>query len=157
MMNQPSATLQNGTLCEIGVVVRNIESAAKLYAEVFGLPVPDIITTDPQEKANTKYRGRSTPARAKLAFLQIGAVALELIEPLGGPSVWKEFLDLHGPGIHHVAFQVEGMENVLGALNSRGIPTVQSGDFAGGRYAYTDATTCLGAIIELKELLAVTK
>ncbi|MDQ1329683.1 MAG: hypothetical protein QG641_2975 [Candidatus Poribacteria bacterium] len=142
-------------ICQIGLVVRNIERTAKMYADVFGMEVPKAIITDPEEQAHTKFHGSPTQARAKLAFFNMGSLSLELIEPFGGPSTWKEFLDTHGEGIHHIAFQVKGMDWVIEYLDGKGIKPIQRGDFTGGRYAYVDGTESLGVILELLE--SVTK
>ena len=140
-------------ICQIGLVVRDIEKTARIYADVFGMDVPNVSITDPAEKSHIRYRGASTQARAKLAFFKMGSLSLELIEPIGGPSTWKEFLDEHGEGVHHIAFQIKGMEEVLTYLDGKGIPAVQRGDYTGGRYAYVDSAPSLGVILELLENL----
>jgi len=141
-------------LAQVAVVVRDIAKAAKTYAEIFGVPVPEVVITDPVEKAHTLYHGKPSPARAKLAFIPMGgAVTLELIEPLGKPSTWQQFLDEHGEGVHHIAFRIQGMDRVLSFLNAKGCPTAQTGDFPGGRYAYVDSIPRLGVILELLESL----
>ena len=141
-------------ICQVGLVVRDIEKMAKVYADVFGMDVPNVMITDPAEVSHTKYRGESTPARAKLAFFQMGNVSLELIEPVDGPSTWREFLDEHGEGVHHIAFQIKGMDRVLAYLEGKGISAVQRGDYTGGRYAYVDSAPSLGVIFELLENLS---
>ena len=138
-------------ICQIGLVVRDIEKTAKAYADVFGMDVPNVIITDTGDVAHTKFRGVPTQARAKLAFFQMGGLSLELIEPVGEPSTWKEFLDEHGEGVHHIAFQIEGMDRVLAYLDGKEIPTLQQGDYTGGRYAYVDGVPALGVILELLE------
>ncbi len=140
-------------ICQIGLVVRDIEKTAKIYADVFGMDVPNVIITDTEDKAHTRLRGASTQARAKLAFFNMGSLSLELIEPVGEPSTWKEFLDEHGEGVHHIAFQIKGMEEVLAYLDGKGIPAVQRGDYTGGRYAYVDGAPSLGVVLELLENL----
>ncbi|MCS7221268.1 MAG: VOC family protein [Anaerolineae bacterium] len=141
--------LINNVITQVAIVVRDIEKTACNYAELFGMEMPPIILTDPEEKAHTRYQGQPTSARAKLAFFRMGSLSLELIEPIGGPSTWQEFLDKHGEGIHHIAFQVQDMDKAVRFLESKGISLVQQGDFTGGCYAYMDATPQLGAIIEL--------
>ncbi len=63
----------------------------------------------------------------------------ELIEPLAGPSIFRDFLDAHGDGVHHVAWDCNGIpmaERVRG-FEARGYAMVQSGDWAGGnRFAF---------------------
>ena len=143
--------LDTNVICQIGIVVRDIERTAKAYADIFGMDIPKIRITDTEEITNIKFRGASTQARAKLAFFQMGSMSLELIEPVGESSTWKEFLDEHGEGVHHIAFQIKGMEQILAILDKKGISTIQQGEYTGGRYAYVDNATTLGIILELLE------
>lgn len=147
----PEPSLETTTITQIGIVVQDIEARALAWAEVFGLPVPEIVVTDPVEVAQTEYRGAATPARAKLAFLQMGQVSVELIEPIDGPSTWKDQLDGHGDSLHHIALEVRGMRERLLYLAGKGIPLVQRGEYTGGRYAYVDASAQLGTVLELLE------
>jgi len=138
-------------ICQIGLVVKDIEHTAKIYADVFKMAVPNIIITDPEEETHIKFCGKPTNARAKLAFFKMGSISLELIEPIGEPSTWREFLDKYGEGVHHIAFQIQGMDEVLNYLEGKDIKTVQRGDYKGGRYAYVDSAPKLGVILELLE------
>ena len=143
--------LGSSEICQVALVVRNIEQSAKRFAELFGVNVPEIHMTAPQEAAHTRYKGNPTAARAKLAFFNLGSLSLELIEPVGGPSTWKEFLDKNGDGLHHIAFRIKDMEGVLKGLSEKGIGVVQQGDYTGGRYTYLDSSQALGVVIELLE------
>ena len=138
-------------ICQVGLIVRDIERSSEAYSRVFGLPRPEIIVTDGPEIAHTRFRGQPTDARAKLAFFDMGQVSLELIEPIGGPSTWREFLDERGEGVHHIAFTVEGTDAVVAFLAEAGIRVVQQGDYTGGRYTYVDSAPTLGVILELLE------
>jgi len=143
----------SSTMCQVGLVVKDVEKSAKAYAELFGTEVPEIIVTDPEEKAHTRYRGEPTQARARLAFFDMGSLSLELIEPVGGPSTWKEFLDEKGEGVHHIAFHIKGTDEVVEGLEEKGIPVVQQGDYTGGRYTYVSSEKALSVIVELLENL----
>ena len=124
---------------------------ARAWADVLSLPVPDIIVTDRVEIAQTEYKGKSTEARAKLAFFDLGQVALELIEPVGGPSTWQDQLDQHGESLHHIAFVIKGMQEKIAYLAAKDMPLLQKGEYTGGRYAYVDGVSKLGVILELLE------
>jgi len=143
--------LGSNAVCQVAIVVRDIEKTSKAWAELLGVAVPPWRLTDPAAESHVQYRGKSTEARAKLAFLDLGQVKLELIEPVGAPSTWQEFLDKQGEGIHHIAFFVKGMDEALARLEAQGIPLVQRGDYKGGCYAYVDGLPKLGAILELLE------
>ena len=138
-------------VCQVGVIVEDIEKTSKAWAGLLGVEVPPARLTDGKDVSHIRYRGESTDARAKLAFFSLGQVQLELIEPVDGPSTWREFLDRHGQGIHHIAFRIKGMDGVIARLEARDVPLVQRGDYTGGCYAYLDGVPQLGAILELLE------
>jgi catechol 2,3-dioxygenase-like lactoylglutathione lyase family enzyme len=138
-----------GEITQIGLVVKNIEKASEKWAAILGFEeVPGIIVTDEYEKANTRYEGKPTEARAKLAFFRMQNITIELIEPIGKKSTWYKQLKKHGEGIHHIAFGVEGMENNVQYLENLGGKEVQKGDFTGGSYSYVEMQN-LGVIFEL--------
>ena len=138
-------------VCQVAIVVRDIERTTQAFAKLFGVDVPSANLTDPEAQAHTRYRGASTDARAKLAFFQLGQLSLELIEPVGGPSTWQEYLDTCGEGVHHLAFMVQGMDGVIAKLAELEMPAVQRGDYTGGRYAYIDSVPQLKVALELLE------
>ncbi|MBC7235108.1 MAG: VOC family protein [Chloroflexi bacterium] len=144
--------LGSNVLVQVAIVVRDIEEKAKAWAKVLGVSVPRVSVTAPEMESHIRYRGKPTEARAKLAFFDLGEqVRLELIEPMGAPSTWQEFLEKHGEGLHHIAFRVKGMDEVLARLEAHDMKAVQRGDYTGGRYAYVDAESFLGCILELLE------
>jgi catechol 2,3-dioxygenase-like lactoylglutathione lyase family enzyme len=143
--------LGSNVVCQVGLIVRDIEKSSRAYADLFGVDVPQWFITDPEDKAHTRYCGEPTQAQAKLAFFRVGAVDLELIEPVGGPSTWRDFLDTHGEGVHHIAFQIKGMDEQIAILDRKGMPLLQTGDYTGGRYAYVDGSEQLAVVLELLE------
>ncbi len=144
-------TLGTTTVTQVGIVVHDIEAKARAWAEVLGLPVPDIMITDTYQRAQTEYNGEPSDARAKLAFFDLGQVSLELIEPVDKPSTWRDQLDEHGDSLHHIAFEIKGMPARVAYLEAKGLRLVQRGEYRGGRYAYVDGSAQLGAILELLE------
>lgn len=143
--------LGTNTVVQVGIIVRDIEAKARAWAEILGLPMPDIKITARTEIAHTEYGGEPTRARAKLAFLHMGQVDVELIEPVGEPSTWKDQLTQHGDSLHHIAFRIKGMPDKLAYLDAKGVPLLQRGDYTGGRYAYVDGGAQLGCVLELLE------
>jgi catechol 2,3-dioxygenase-like lactoylglutathione lyase family enzyme len=148
-MTEP--TLGNNIVTQVGIIVCDIETKARAWSEILGLPMPDIIITDTVDKARTEYNGKPTTSRAKLAFFHMGQLDVELIEPIDGPSTWKDQLDGHGDSLHHIAFVIEGMQEKVAYLDSKGVPLVQRGEYTGGRYAYLDGVAQLGTVLELLE------
>ncbi|UQZ82395.1 hypothetical protein SK3146_01552 [Paenibacillus konkukensis] len=138
-------------IAQIGIVVRDIEKTSQAYADFFGVDNPGWSLTAAADAAQTEYRGQRTEARAKLAFFRLGSLQLELIEPDEHPSTWREYLDEHGEGPHHIAFIIEGMKEKVMTLERSRMPLLQKGEYTGGRYAYIDALKPLKMIIELLE------
>src|SRR5262249_52890114 len=137
MMNEPA--LGTTTVTQVGIIVSDIEAKARAWAELLGVPVPDISITDTVDITQTEHLGKSTPARAKLAFIHLGQVDLELIEPIGEPSTWNDQLQQHGDSLHHIAFNVQGMREKAAHMAAHDAPLIQRGEYTGGRYAYFDS------------------
>ena len=146
-----NGTLGSTTVTQVGLVVDDIEAKAQAWAQILGLPVPEVVVTDTVEIARTEYEGRPSTARAKLAFFHLGQVSLELIEPIGEPSTWRDQLDKHGASLHHIAFEIKDISEKIAFLQGQNVPLVQRGEYTGGRYAYADGTERLGAVLELLE------
>ena len=146
-------TLRPEALCQVGFIVNDIEAAARKYAETFGLPNPPIIQTPGFDKAKTTVNGKRSEATAKLAFFHMGQLTIELIEPDEKASVWRDFLEKNGEGVHHIAFRVDDTKAAEKALAGHGIKTEQQGLYtdASGMYTYVDSAPYLGVMIELLE------
>jgi len=70
-------TLGTTRITQEGIIVQDIEAKARVWAEVLGLPVPEIMITDSCERARTKYNGKPSDTRAMLAFFPMGRVEFE--------------------------------------------------------------------------------
>jgi methylmalonyl-CoA/ethylmalonyl-CoA epimerase len=151
MLAMNNNILGNRTITQIGLLVHDIEATSQAYAQFFGVDKPDWFWTDTVDKAQTEYNGESSVARAKLAFFDMGALQLELIEPDEHPSTWRDHLNAHGEGPHHIAFAVDGMKEKIALMEQNGMPLVQKGEYTGGRYAYMDTFKSLKVMLELLE------
>lgn len=150
-MNNP--ILGTSLLCQVGVLVNDIEKTSKDWAEFLGVEPPEIQLTGEEREARTKYLAAPSEARAKLAFFHVGPnVDVELIEPDKNPaSTWRRDLDANGEGFHHIAFVVNGMREKIAACGKAGYTLLQTGEYTGGRYAYIDANEKLKLVLELLE------
>lgn len=94
----------------LGIAVRSIDEASTFYRDVLGLP-PE----GPEEVPDQQVR---------LVFFRIGEVRVELLEPTSDDSPIARFLEKRGPGLHHIAYQVEDLPTTLAALKSAGVQLV---------------------------------
>lgn len=143
--------LGTNIIIQIGIIVKDIDKVSQTYADFFGVEKPKWNWTDGYEKTHAEFNGKPSDARAKLAFFDMGQLQIELIEPDENVSTWREFLDKHGEGVHHIALQVKDMDEKIKALEKNGMTLIQKGDYEGGRYAYIDTFSKLKVITELLE------
>ena len=83
----------------IGIAVKSIEDQKKIYEDLLGLQC-----TGCEENLEQQV---------KVAFYQIGTTNIELLEPISDTSPIARFLEKHGEGIHHIAIQVEDLQQAL--------------------------------------------
>jgi 4-hydroxyphenylpyruvate dioxygenase-like putative hemolysin len=151
---EKSKPLPNKKMVQVAVIVKDAEETAKKWADLLGVEVPKAVMSEPATTAKTMYRGKPTEARVKMVFFKLDNLSLELLEPVGGPSVWREVLEEKGECVHHIAFAVKGMDEHIANIEKKGMPLTQRGRWtegSGGSYAYFDSEEELGLILELLE------
>nr|MDO8109107.1 VOC family protein [Candidatus Sigynarchaeota archaeon] len=141
--------LGSNQVTQIGIVVKDIEKSSAAFAAFFGVGKPSVSITGPASETHAEFKGKPTEAKAKLTFFRFKNIVIELIEPVGSPSTWQEFLDSHGEGVHHIAFNVHDNKSKIIELEEKSVKLVQKGDYPGGMYAYLDTTDSLKVILEL--------
>ncbi len=154
MVESEMSFLEVSKASHIGMIVKNADESAAQYAKLFGVEVPKSSLTEPWETSKTTYKGKPTKAQARLVFLNLGETRIELIEPVGGPSAWKDAMDRNGPGLHHIGFNVKDMEAHKALMKSKGYELIHEGywtSHTGGCYTYFESNDKLGMIIELLE------
>ncbi|WP_174727729.1 VOC family protein [Mesobacillus harenae] len=143
----------NNVINQLAFVVHDIEAASEAFAKLLGIPKPDWFLTGDQEVSKVVFRGKPTPSRSKLVFMNTPTVQFELIEPDKAPGTMREFLDTVGEGIHHIAFDVDSIKESMPAFEESGYPLLQSGEFTSsdGRYVYADTQGALKTLVEILE------
>jgi methylmalonyl-CoA/ethylmalonyl-CoA epimerase len=141
----------NNAVCQVGLVVHDIQKTAQKYCEILGVEMPAILETKGYEISKTMYRGQDSDATAKLAFFNLGQVQIELIEPDALPSVWRDYLNENGDSVHHIALMVKDTDGSVKFLEDHGIGVLQQGLYsdASGMYTYVDSIPVLGVMLEL--------
>ena len=152
VQNQTGALIPDKQMVQVGIIVRDVEKSARIWAEFLGEDeVPSISIASGSDLNPTRYMDKPSDAKARLAFFRLDNITIELIEPVGGPSTWQEFLDTRGEGIHHIAFTVDDMDKSIRAFEDSGIPMIQHGGWDTGEYGYFEGSNGLALIIELLE------
>ncbi len=149
-----SCPLEDVRLAQIGFLVKDIEKTKQEFARFFDVPVPPTVNSGEYAVTKTEYRGRPAPeAQCQMTFFYFGDLQMELIQPNEAPSAWREYLEEHGEGLHHLAFNVKGMQKRIELCEDWGMHLLQKGEYrrGDGRYAFLDAADTLKFVVELLE------
>ena len=141
-------------VAQVGFIVKDIEETKKKWAAFHGVDVPETQPCGDYAVTQTVFEGQPAPkANSLLAFFDVGpGLQIELIQPNEEPSTWRNFLNEHGEGMHHLAFQVKDSAAQVANAEKAGLRLVQHGTYGdgGGEYNYLDAPE-LKCIVELLE------
>lgn len=121
----------------LGVIVADIEAATAGFRDLLGLA---------PEKTEV-YRGA-----LDIAFLPCGDTQVELIQPREDRGDAAAYLREHGPGIQHVAFEVDDLELALAELAERGVQALGEAPRPGADdtvIAFLDPRPFGGILVEL--------
>jgi catechol 2,3-dioxygenase-like lactoylglutathione lyase family enzyme len=140
----PLAALSVG---HVGFAVTSAAAVAESYAKTFGTQAPKVMEyKDAQYPPDAKW---SPTAFLRLAFWTQGGMGLEIIESVGGPTPWSEYVEGHkGSAAQHLAINVGNrMDEMIKDLVAKGGKWTNGKP--GGGYAYLDFSDTLGLIFEL--------
>lgn len=138
-----------GNAVEIALVTRDHQRTMEGLWRV-GIGPWQVHTFSPENTTQQTYRGKPSPFTLRVCFAHCGNMVWELIEPVSGPTIFAEFLESHGEGIHHIAYDCNNVpfDRRIEEFARRGFALVQSGSWMGrNHFAFFDTegatTTCL--------------
>ncbi len=126
----------------VSIVVPDIEAAARMLAEKFGLAVGERMINEQQG--------------VRLAYIELAGGRIELMEPSRPDSPIAKFLERNPKGgIHHFALGVDDMDRTAHTLSAHGVRLLGDGkpqhNVAGERIAFIHPADFLGALVELEQ------
>lgn len=142
-------------ISQIALVVPDLDAAVENFWSLFGIGPWHYYTYGKPVLKKMSYRGKAGNYRMRIALAWIGALRIELIQQVEGQSVYADFVQAHGYGVHHLGVLVDDMASALKQAGAMGIPMTMDGAGFGqdgdGHYAYLDTEGRLGTTIELIE------
>jgi methylmalonyl-CoA/ethylmalonyl-CoA epimerase len=123
----------------VAVCVRDVDEALEKFKAVFGL-----------EPASREVVASQ---KTEAVLLPVGEGNVELIAPKGNDGL-ERFLEKRGPGLHHLAIEVEGIEGALAFLKGIGVPLIDETPRIGARghkVAFVHPKATGGVLVELVE------
>jgi methylmalonyl-CoA/ethylmalonyl-CoA epimerase len=122
----------------VGVAVDDLEAALVLYRDTLGMPLV--------------HRETVTEQGVEAALLDVGESHIELLSPLGPDTAVGKFLGRKGPGLHHVAYRVDSVDDALAALSKAGMRLIDEQPRTGirnSRVAFVHPSSTGGVLTEI--------
>jgi len=138
-------------ITQVAVVVRNLRKTMEAYHKLMGWGPWSVYEHKPPVLHHTMLHGKEVRYSMLGAEVHCDPIDFELLEPLDGPSIYKEFLEERGEGLHHVSV-VSPREDVHAALNEfrrQGVEVAMSGRLGDNiEFYYMDTQPMLKMVAE---------
>jgi catechol 2,3-dioxygenase-like lactoylglutathione lyase family enzyme len=138
---------------QVCIVVKDLDEAMKRYTDLLGVGPFLVYTVDTDEVPGVTRDGKPTSYAVRVGITKLGSGVLELFQSLRGETIWKEFFDRHGEGLHHLGFYVKDFDAALATFTGQGFKITVDGPIVGkertGRFTYFDTQDRMGTTLEL--------
>lgn len=125
-------------ISHIGVAVRNLETAVKIYK--------GILQSDPSEPEIVEEQ------KVRVVKFKLGESTFELLEPTSDDSSIATFIEKRGEGVHHIAYESDNIRDDLKRLDSEGYELIDKEPRIGADnelIAFIKPRSVAGVLIEL--------
>ena len=129
-----------GRIDHIGVAVEDLDAAIDLYGGSFDM--------------REQHRETVEDQGVEAVLLEVGDGHIELLKPLGPDTNVAKFIERNGPGMHHVAYATDDIDQALGAVRDAGLRLIDEKPrvgIGGSRIAFLHPKSTGGVLTELVE------
>ena len=122
----------------LGIAVKSLDETIAYYEEILGIPCERIEEVESQ--------------KVKTAFFNVGGVHIELLEPTSPESPIAKFSEKKGPGIHHIAFASDDVQQALDHAKENNVTLINEKPFAGAgdkQVAFLHPKSTFGVLTEI--------
>lgn len=125
---------------QCAIVVRDLDEAVVRWTELLGIGPWTAYRLAPPRLRDMRYHGEEATFSLRHALAWQGEMQFELVQPLSGPSIFRDHLDAHGEGLHHVGKYVADHAAAVAQALAAGFTPLQSacgfGAEGDGAFAY---------------------
>jgi hypothetical protein len=140
---------------QVGIVVKDIDKTMEMYWTQFGIGPWRVFSLGPGMKDMT-YHGKPCSFSLKVAVARFGELAIELLQPLSGPTPLKDYLEEHGEGVQHLGIFVDNLDESIKTMKTLGYDVIMSSKGLGtkgdGGSAYFNTEESVGTLLEFIEM-----
>jgi methylmalonyl-CoA epimerase len=124
----------------IGIAVKSVREVKELFKSLFNL--------------NPDFEEEVDDQKVKVIGFKVGQSNLEFIEPLNDQSPISNFLEKRGEGLHHIAINVDNIENILRQFKSHKLELIDEEPRKGAegkKIAFVHPNSFNGILLELTQ------
>jgi catechol 2,3-dioxygenase-like lactoylglutathione lyase family enzyme len=140
------------TPSQIAWVVKDVEKAKTFFQEVLGVTnFSPTVTTYLKEYDGTYY-GEPSDAENLVAMTFSGGTFIELIQPISGKSIFKDYIDNNPTGgVQHIAYStpIANLDNVISEFENNGFTVISSFDTPIAKIVFFDTRDEIGVFTEI--------
>lgn len=145
---------KNRIINQVCVVTDDLERTMKAWVDIFKIGPWQVMINNNKTLKNLVVNGKPVVEEFeyKVACTNIGDMQIELIQPLYGPTIYQEYLDRKGPGLHHIKEKITDEEKLKATVEhykSKGFGVMQTGYFFEDVHYYMDTEKAADVIFEL--------
>ena len=149
MMSEAPAPMP---ITQIAIVVKDIHAAMEAYHKTLGWGPWNVYEHKPPSLHDTELHGEAQEYTMLGAETHVGPIVVELLQPVEGPSIYKEWLETKGEGLHHIgcmAHSAAESDAVKERFAGMGAKVMMGGHIGETiEYYYLDTEPLLNVIIE---------
>jgi hypothetical protein len=140
------------TISQIAVVTNDLRKTMEQYTKLLGWGPWNVNRLEPPLLHHTEVRGEAVEYSMLNAEVDVNGMGFELLQPLDGPSIYKEWLEEHGEGLHHFAVMqhtFEESDDLKKRFGELGATVLMGGRIADSiEFYYLDTQPSLKIILE---------
>jgi len=144
-------------LAQIAWVVKDIKSTKRFFQDVMGISSFSEVTTIRVKEYEGTYYGKPSDAESLVSMAYSGGTFIELIQPVSGISIFRDYLDKNPDGgMQHVAYSlpVNGLNKIISGYADKGFPVISSFNTPIAKIVFFDTCKEIGV---MTEIMGITK
>jgi len=137
---------------QIAWVVKDVEKSKAFFREMFGVTNFSPTGTTRLQDYDGTYYGQPADAENLVAKTYSGGTFIEIIQPISGKSIFKDYIDKNPTGgVQHIAYStpIANLDNVISEFDNKGFKIVSSFDTSIAKIVFFDTRVEIGVFTEI--------
>lgn len=140
------------TPTQIAWVVKDVEKSKTFFQEMLGVANFSPTVTTRLKDYDGTYYGEPSDAENLVAMAYSGGTFIEIIQPISGKSIFKDYIDNNpAGGVQHIAYStsITNLDKVISDFGSKGLAVISSFDTPIAKIVFFDTRKEIGVFTEI--------